>query len=68
MDEADSITLAHIADAITTLMGDDDYDAVADRAARLYRESPRVAYAALCYTAGSEPRETLLRVVRNALV
>jgi hypothetical protein len=67
LNSEDTLAIAHVADAITDITGNDDYDAVADQAARLYQESRSVAYAALCYVAGAVDRDQLLSVVRREL-
>lgn len=67
MDQADAAALAAIADVITEVTGNDDFDSIAAHAARLAAGSQRVTYAALCYTAGSEPRETLTAIVQDEL-
>lgn len=66
-DAVDVAALAAIADTITEITGNDDYDAVAAQAAQLGTASRRVMYAALCYTAGAEPREVLFSAVRDEL-
>jgi len=49
--EIDSMAIAHLAGMITTVTGVHDNDAVATQAAELFRTSPAVQYAALCYGA-----------------
>jgi hypothetical protein len=67
MDAIDTAALSAIAEAITEVTGNDDFDSTSAQAAQLAASSRRVMYAALCYTAGSEPRETLTAAVRDAL-
>lgn len=47
---SDIIHLAHVADAITELTGNDDYDEVADEAARLLDRVPSLGAEASRYT------------------
>lgn len=62
----DSIVLAHVADAITSVTGNDDYDAVADEAARLVSRGS-VAVAGAQFARGSITRAELEDAVRDAL-
>ena len=48
----DSVLVAHVAKAITAVTGDDDYGAVAERAARLLRDYADVMVAARDYASG----------------
>jgi hypothetical protein len=67
MDAIDTAALTAIAEAITEITGNDDYDSVSAQAAQIATASRRVMYAALCFTAGAEPRETLAAAVRNEI-
>ena len=63
----DSILLAHVADAITAVTGDDDYDAVAGRAAELLGKSMALRINARKFAAGKVGEDELHRAVRHAI-
>lgn len=63
----DAVTLAHVADAITEVTGDDDYDAVADQAARLLDRVPSLAAEVERYGAFAIEWDHLLVIVQAAL-
>ncbi len=65
---ADSVELAHVADAIDRVGGDaSDYDATADMAARMLARFPAVAWVAAEYVRGNEDKATLDYTVSEAL-
>lgn len=63
----DAVTLAHVADAITELTGDDDYDTVAGQAARLLARVPSLAAEVARYGAFAIEWEHLTVIVQAAL-
>jgi hypothetical protein len=63
----DAIALAHVADAITEVTGNDDYDEVADEAARLLRRVPSLAAEAARYGAFAIEWDHLLVIVQAAM-
>lgn len=67
MTSPDSTHLAHVADAITEITGDDDYDAVADQAAGLLSKSMALRLAAQKYTVGKASKNELYRAVTHAI-
>lgn len=63
----DVIHLAHVADAITELTGDDDYDAVADQAARLLDRVPSLGAEAARFSGWEIEWDHFKVIVRAAL-
>lgn len=65
--QVDGILIAHVADAITAVTGDGDYDAVADRAAELLKRRSEVEDAAARYARGDLDFASLQRMVADHL-
>jgi hypothetical protein len=63
----DIVTLAHVADAITEVTGDDDYDAVAEQAAHLLNRVPSLAAEVARYGAFAIEWDHLLVIVQAAM-
>lgn len=63
----DSLLVAHVAEAITALTGNEDYDAVSARAARLLKRSDVVLATARRYAGGSATAAELRDVVKHRM-
>lgn len=62
-----TVLTAHLADAISEITGNDDYDAVASYGVQLYMLSETARFAAACFDTGKSSREDFTDTVRAIL-